>query len=247
MRGKEVELGNMKIALIGGKGFIGSHLNERFLDLGYEVIIIDKGDELNFKNIDIIYHLAGAINLKRGGNDSGVERAREVCRLARENKVKKIIFFSSGGAIYSNPKSEYAQANLETEKIIKGSGLDYVILRLSNVYGPRQWEEGIIPQIIKGNPVIKGDGEQKRDFIYIDDVVEVSILAKDAHGTYDIGSGKLYSINEIIKMVEIKIKPNYVGEKDIDARAIKSNFDNWKPRVDLREGLKRTVEEFYAF
>jgi nucleoside-diphosphate-sugar epimerase len=96
-----------KILLIGGAGFIGSHLNEKLLKLGHEVVVIDKKNkDFGKEKPDIVYHLAGAINLRKGESDPGIERAKIVCQFCKENKVKKLIFFSSGGAILYNLESE---------------------------------------------------------------------------------------------------------------------------------------------
>jgi len=257
-----------KVLLIGGAGFIGSHLAEKLKELGHEVIVVDKkrGTKTGFsigdlvskelfkqEKPDIIYHLAGAMNLRKGINDPGIKRAKLVCQFCKENKVKKLIFFSSGGAIYFNPQSEYAKANLEIEKIIQESGVKNVILRLSNVYGPGQWKEGIIPQIIKGNPRIKGDGNQTRDFIYIDDVVEAAILAMDKEGIYNISSGQEYKINQVIDLVQkitgLNINPVYQKKDDISAKALnvektKQDF-NWEPKVSLEQGLVKTIKNNY--
>ena len=243
-------MSNKKILLIGGKGFIGSHLNGRLLELGHDVKVIDRGDELDFEGIDVIFHLAGAINLRRGG-DSGVERARNICDLAKEHGVKKIVFFSSGGAIYANPESGYAKANLEIEEIIKESGLDYIILRLSNVYGPHQWEEGLIPRLINNRSLkILADGNQTRDFIYIDDVVEASIIAMNKKGTYNVGSGETHSLNEVVDIIKEykEIEIEYIGGKDVNAEALdiektKEDF-NWEPKVNLKEGLKKIIDYY---
>lgn len=244
----KVELENMKIALIGGKGFIGSHLNERLLASGYEVKVIDKGDELNFEGTEIIYHLAGAINLKKGGDDNGIERAKNVCNLAKKHKVEKLIFFSSGGAIYNDPESEYAKANLEIENIIKNSGLSYAILRLSNVYGSGSRKQEFISQLVSNKKIIiNADGNQKRDFIYIDDVIDVAIMAMEKEGTYNIGSGKTYSLNEIVEASGLKREVKYIDGESVDAKALdieKTIKDfNWKPRVELKEGLKRIISK----
>ena len=253
-----------KIILItGGAGFIGTHLKNRFLSLGHKVIVLDKKDGFNiddqektrqvFENErpDIVYHLAGAINLKHGGNDSGINRAKMITELAKEFNLEKIIFFSSGGAIYGDSESNYSKANLEIERIIKESNLDYVILRLANVYGPSQWKSGIIPQIIKNKELkIKGDGSQTRDFIYIDDVIDLSILAMNKNGTYNVGSDREISLNEVIDIIKnvsgFKIVPIYTKEDDISVKALdisktKKDF-NWEPKIDLKEGLSKTIE-----
>jgi len=245
-----------KILLIGGAGFIGSHLAEKLLKLGHEVVVVDKKDkDFRKEGMDVVYHLAGAINLRKGIDDPGIERAKLVCQFCKENKVKKLIFFSSGGAIYFDPESEYAKANLEIEKIIQEKGLDYIILRLGNVYGPRQWKEGIIPQIILNKDLkIKGDGNQTRNFVYIDDVIEIAVLAmeEDKRGIYNVDAGEEHSINQVIDLVRkitgLKINPVYDGGEDISAKALdieKSKKDfNWSPKISLEQGLRETIKYY---
>ena len=193
--------------------------------------------------------------------------------------VKKIIFISSGGAIYQNakevptnesylahPDSLYGLANLMIEKYIESfcgkNNMRYAFLRLSNVFGPRQWESGIVPSIIIGflhkkNPVIYGDGTQTRDFIFIDDVVEALLLSADnmKDGIYNVGSGKEVSLNDIFKEVknilDIKgIEPIYkeIQRQDtkrsaLDILKIKKEA-NWQPKVDFGNGLVKTINWF---
>ena len=289
-----------KILLIGGAGFIGSHLTERLLKLGHEIIVLDKqalkvsrkelsslkrpalprGRSLtpsllgwdgkkelssfnsDLEGIDVVYHLAGAINLRKGKNDAGIERAKLVCQFCKENKVKKLIFFSSGGAIYFDPESEYAKANLEIERIIQkelsslpSRQAGFIILRLGNVYGPRQWKNGIIPQIILNKDLkIKGNGNQTRNFVYIDDLVEIAIMAMEAdkNGIYNVDAGEEHSVNQVIDLVKeitgLEINPVYQEGKDISAGVLdiektKKDFI-WKPKVSLKQGLAKTIRYY---
>ncbi len=299
------------ILVIGGAGFIGSHLSEAFLNLGHRVIVIDnfstsaikkigktlkiyKTDIENINKVrkifkkekpDIVYHLAGAINLRRQITDplfinslNFLERTKIILDCCKENKVKKFIFLSSGGAIYDNakiiptpenypahPTSLYGLANLMIEEYIKlydkEHRLDYTILRLSNVYGPRQWKTGIIPSIIikllkKEKPIIYGDGNQSIDFVYINDVISACILtiSKGKKEIYNVGSGKDVSINKIFSMIKeilnLKIKPKYKKstkeesrKSALDIRKIKKEL-GWQSKTSFKEGLLRTIERF---
>ncbi len=279
-----------KYLITGGTGFIGSYLVDSLIEQGHQVIVVDSlltsgKENLNSKakffkmdvcdpkifdifkteKPNIVYHLAGPIDLRREINDplfiksqNVLERIKIICRCCSLASVKKIVFFSSGGAIYSGVKTIYCLANLMIEKYIELYGLDYVILRLSNVYGPRQWKKGIIPQIIiNKEPKIKGDGTQIRDFIYIDDVIEAAILTIDKNGIYNVGAGEEHSINEIIDMVRkisnSEIKPIYEGVEKVkrsvlNIEKIKKEL-NWKPKVSLEQGLKKTIDwyEKYSF
>lgn len=301
-----------KYLIIGGAGFIGSHLSEKLLELGNEVIVADNFSTGNKKNInakitcyaidadspksledifkkekpDLVFHLAGVINLRRPIDDplfhgdlNFLSRIEKIMNACEKNNVKKIIFVSSGGAIYQNatqvptkesylahPNSLYGLANLIIEKYIETfcqkSKVSYVVLRLSNVFGPRQWESGVIPSLIinllnKKSPVIYGDGTQTRDFIYIDEVVDALIACADKveNSVYNMGSGKEISLNEVFKIVanslNIKeIKPTYKALKEQDTK--RSALDigkikketGWKPKMDFKEGLKKTIEWF---
>ena len=195
--------------------------------------------------------------------------------------AKKFIFSSTGGAIYGdnvkiptpeteipNPISPYGIAKLSVEKYLdffsKEYGLEYVSLRYSNVYGPRQdpyGEAGVVAiftnRMLKGEKVtIFGDGEYVRDYVYVDDVVRANILAmeKGKNVVLNIGTGRGTTVNELFKMLKsitgYSDEPEYAPPRKGDVR--KSILDcskakeilDWEPKVSLEEGLRRTVEYF---
>lgn len=199
----------------------------------------------------------------------------------REFKVKKFIFASTGGAIYGEadiiptpenylavPLSPYGIAKLTIEKYLnyyyKVFGLPYVSLRLANAYGLRQNSKGeagvvaILCDKLLNNkrPVINGDGEQTRDFVFVDDVVGANLLAlkKNITGIFNVGTTKETSVNEIFqklkKTIEIKIEPEYRKTKKgdlkrscLDCSKIKKEL-GWQPRYNLNEGLEKTILYF---
>lgn len=140
-------------------------------------------------------------------------------------KVKKIVFASTGGALYGDtderptpethatkPISPYGVAKLSTEQYLhyyhKIHGLSYTTLRYANVYGPRQdpyGEAGVVAifsqKMLAGEqPIINGDGEQTRDYISVKDVVEANIKALESNLTatiFNIGTGQETSVNEL--------------------------------------------------
>lgn len=152
-------------------------------------------------------------------------------------KVKKIIFASTGGALYgeasviptpetypSQPLCPYGVSKLAVEdylyyyKAVKN--LNYIILRYANVYGPRQdpfGEAGVVAifaqkMITDDQPVINGDGKQTRDFVYVKDVAEANLLSLENEineGAFNLGTGKETSINELFKMMRS------ISKKDI--------------------------------
>jgi len=232
---------------------------------------------------DILYYLAGPINIRREITDplfdTGLEVVRGFKRIldyARSVKIQKVIFASSGGAIYSgaevlpttedyraHPVSLYGLANLLLEKVLdeyyRANALRFITLRFSNVYGPRQWKNGVIPsfveQILRDEPpLIHGDGSQTRDFVYIDDVVKALLIAAETEktGIFNIGSGHETSLNtlvhEIAGMLHKKIMPQYCsGETEKTKRSVldctKAQEElKWEPKVSLGEGLKKTID-----
>lgn len=153
----------------------------------------------------------------------------------RQYKVKKIIFASSGGAMYGDteviptpedypakPCSPYGIAKVTVEHYLYyykiEFGLSYVCLRYSNVYGPRQnskGEAGVVAifadkMLNEIQPVINGDGKQTRDYVYVGDVVRANLLAleKKVEGEFNVATTKETSVNELFaKMVKILNRP----------------------------------------
>jgi UDP-glucose 4-epimerase len=143
--------------------------------------------------------------------------------------VRKVIFASTGGAIYgeqdyfpadekhpTRPISPYGVAKLSTEHYLfyykAIHGLDYVALRYANVYGPRQNPEGeagvvaiFCRRLLAGQtPTINGDGKQTRDYVFVGDVVRANVLALGIPGsnTFNIGTGKETDVNELFRMLK---------------------------------------------
>lgn len=195
---------------------------------------------------------------------------------------KKIIFASSGGVVYGNtsvlstpedyepkrPVSPYGITKLASEHYLNfyysEYGIPYVALRYGNVYGPRQnphGEAGVVAIFSKKlihneQPVINGDGEQTRDYVYVGDVARanVSTVNDNIRGEFNIGTGIETSVNDIFHhLVEItgtKIeelhgpaKPGEQIRSCLSANKAKDVF-NWFPKVGLREGLEKTVDFF---
>ncbi|MBU0646541.1 NAD-dependent epimerase/dehydratase family protein [Patescibacteria group bacterium] len=183
---------------------------------------------------DVIFHCAAQINVRESVNDP-LKDARQnilgtlaLAQAAADANVKKIIFSSSGGAMFSDaikppysekqeaqPVSPYGIAKRAGEMYLdffhQTHGLPYVALRYANVYGPRQndkGEAGVIAifagRMLKGQPVkINGTGRQTRDFVYVDDVVKANMLAmrKNATGIFHVGTGRQTEIKTIFKKI----------------------------------------------
>lgn len=199
-----------------------------------------KGDLRNFdkeilKDVDIIFHLAAQIDVRKSVKDPiydmdvNIKGSINLIQQAINSNVEKIIYASSGGAIYGEPKilpadentpikpiSPYGASKFAVEAYLnifnKIYGLKYTALRYGNVYGRRQdplGEAGVIAiffgRVLNNkNPIIFGDGEQTRDFVSVDDVVRVNIAAIDKlkKQEYNVGTGKETSVNEIVRVME---------------------------------------------
>jgi len=195
--------------------------------------------------------------------------------------VKRMVLASSA-AVYGDtlalpkredgalaPKSPYAETKhineMNAEKAFRDFKLQTVCLRYFNVYGPRQDPNspysGVISKFVsaamkRAKPVIYGDGEQTRDFVFVKDVVRANLLAmaeKRAVGqTFNIGTGKETSINslwkEIRKQTKSKLTPIHKEPREGDIRrsfasTVKAEkILKYKPQYSLDEGLKDTIE-----
>ncbi|MBS4913730.1 MAG: NAD-dependent epimerase/dehydratase family protein [Veillonella sp.] len=198
-----------------------------------------------------------------------------------QNGVKKIIMPSSA-AVYGDldslpldetmagkPSSFYGLTKLTTESYLelyaKNFNLPYICFRYANVYGPRQGhggEGGVISiyceHLQKGQDLaIFGDGEQTRDFVYVDDVVEANLLAlekPEVTGIYNVSTEKSTSLNELIghfkDIVGKSFTVNYEAERAGDIKHSLLSIQKvhkdlaYSPKTELRDGLEKTYNYF---
>ncbi|MFH1504622.1 MAG: SDR family oxidoreductase [Candidatus Omnitrophota bacterium] len=169
------------------------------------------------------------------------------------------------------PISPYAATKLMTEYYAylfsKSYGLEVVSLRYFNVFGPRQSLDDeyavVIPKFINSifnnkRPPIYGDGEQERDFAYIDDVAKANIAALMAEGiggqVFNVAGGNPQSVNSLFKalkeIIAKNVEPEYLEPRLGDVRKTHADIEktkkllDWQPEIDFYEGLKRTVEGY---
>jgi len=167
------------------------------------------------------------------------------------------------------PVSPYGVSKLAGERYLHyyhvEHGLPYAALRYANVYGPRQdphGEAGVIAifcgNLLSGRPsTINGDGTQTRDYVYVSDVARANVLALESDapaGAYNIGTGKETSVNELYGLLHDlsgrdllathgPAKPGEQRRSSVDP-SLAQRALNWRPEVDLREGLKQTLHSF---
>lgn len=191
------------------------------------------------------------------------------------------VFISTGGAMYGEqlefpateehpafPTSFYGLSKKVSELYLKlwhdTFGLNYATLRLANVYGPKQnphGEAGVVAifydKLLQGEKaVIYGDGEQTRDYVYVEDVASAvnAAVKSNASGIFNIGTSKETSVNELYSLVigilgsnkKANMAPQRAGEQRRSAISSSKAKEilNWEPKKNVEQGLKETAEWF---
>lgn len=294
------------VLLVGGGGFIGTALARRLADAGREAhvlapnaengqrerIAFHRGTQSDaalvrelLESCGTVVHLASATTPGASARSPALEVSANLAPMAvfmealSGASTQRLIFLSSGGAIYGNPGrlpadeslpmqplSDHAAGKAAAELFLgvlarQSPHLSLAILRPSNVYGPGQPAKpgfGIVRTLLDkartGEPVeIWGSGDQVRDFLYIDDLVEACIRLierTDIAGTFNAGSGEGVSLRALVSMIRkvtgrnipILMRP----ERGVDVEAIwldsgrLREATGWTPSVPLHEGLART-------
>lgn len=301
------------IFVTGGAGFIGSHVVERLLARGDQVVVYDNFTTGSFSNVpekavvvegdirdkesieeavvrhqpDGIIHLAAQSkvgpSLERPEEDLEVNILGTVHLLeaARKNNSSHFVSASSA-AVYGHsetlpitessdtePLSPYGTSKLAAEQYIQSYARLYPIrtvgLRFANVYGPRQTmetEAGVITifceTLLAGKqPSIQGDGEQTRDFVYVEDVAEAvieSLNNESVQGIFNVSSETETSINELLlelsRTAGREFAPVYGPPRAGDIRHSFLSYKRlhketgWSPEVSLTEGLEKTMDYY---
>jgi UDP-glucose 4-epimerase len=231
------------------------------------------------QGVDQLIHLAWtsvpATNLSYEQELSeNVQPLIRLFKLAYEARVKQIIYFSSAGAVYGNvkvpfvedgptkPISTHGKAKLEVEKFLKGNSnsTNWIIVRPTNIIGIEQKAkrgQGLIPTIlqsIRSNKELVINGNAKKDYLAIDDLVKavsLLILNPNVKGIFNIGSGQVFSTLEIVALVEKELnkKINYrllpLRENDVERVEVDTskivNYLNWSPQVRIKQLIQQII------
>ena len=271
------------ILVTGHRGYIGSRLFKKLKSLGYDVDGIDlkEGEDLlhslpRNKKYDTVFHMAALPRVEYSVLNPSYTLMHNVLGTSRVLEwaaaigVKRVIF-SSSCAIYGDgnePNSPYGLHKLMSEQECRLFSnlyeLDTVCLRYYNVYSADQPFGGAYSTVFSSwlqmirdqRPLrIDGDGEQTRDFIHVDDVIDANIFCmqyeKDFGGRgYDVGTGSFISINEIKQIVEKhnNVQWQFAAERRGDVRHTCANVSalaelGWKATIGIRSGIEDSFKQ----
>jgi UDP-glucose 4-epimerase len=301
-----------RVVVLGGLGFMGSHICRELVARGYPLRIFDRlyalrtlvediedrveivegdmaltDDVMNvLSDADTVIHLVHTTvpgsSMKDPAYDLSSNVVSSVSWLSRlhETKVRRIIYVSSGGTVYGPPQtnpidethptdpiSSYGITKLTIEKYVAMYcamfGIDYCIVRPSNVYGPGQKlhiGQGVIgvlsDRALRGEPLeVWGTGESLRDYLHVEDLVSALaglVLYAGPHRVFNISSGVGHSVLDIIRILgdHLGFAPTLIHKPDrgfdvpvnvLDSSRLRAET-GWRPAVGLEDGIARTIE-----
>jgi len=271
----------MKIGITGWNGFIGSHLCKTLLKQSDKSLVLFDKSKHNFlspislksfvKDTDVIVHLAGAFRIQ----NYDLYRINVLGTLGLLDAMKKYapkskIIFASSIQVYDT-NSFYGYSKKKGEELIQYYIDEYnlhgVILRFSNVYGPlcKPYATSVIATFLRQyqehKPLyIHGNGKQKRDYIYISDVIgalnkAIQNAPNRNKQIFDVNSGKMTSLNDVVSIIQKYCREKVIVEYSSDRmRSLKmprKNFKqywlpNWYPTTSLLTGIKKTLRMEYG-
>ena len=299
----------MRVLITGGAGFIGSHIVDRLLAAGHDVLIVDDLSTGKISNLDpraelvqldmgdtafievakefapdAISHVAAQASVAVSMTDpvkdanTNIIAGLNVYRAAIESGARQFVYITTGGALYGTPDylpcdeqhpirpmSGYGLSKWTLEqylKILLPPEVPLKVLRLANIYGPRQdpyGEAGVISifaaRMIKQQSVhIFGDGEQTRDFVYVGDVARAHDLALQVPEslTVNVSSEEPLSVNSLFEMMaeETGYPHEAIHQEERRGDIKHSVLANgraraalgWEPQTSMGDGLRSTID-----
>jgi nucleoside-diphosphate-sugar epimerase len=249
-----------KILITGARGFIGRHLSSRLSKIGYRVISYDIQDGYNINDYymvsnvikrtkpDLIIHLAAISNgadaakYPQSAIETNITGSFNILRAASESNIHTII--ASSAAVEEANLSLYGTTKLCMENIAE-TFTDVTIARFYNVYGPRS--KSVINKfvkLIKQDKPIHLNGNTTRDYIHVDDLVNVLISNLENKGVHHIkvGTGKETSLRELVSLIEqILNKKAIIISNDPIKEIQNSKASFGVPSMSLKEGISKLI------
>ncbi len=293
----------MKVLVLGGNGFIGSHVVDQLLEHKHDVRVFDRTQEKfrsplrsvdyriasfddtpalaeALEGVDVVLHFISTTVPSTSNKDplydieSNLKGTVRLLTLMCDANIKRIVYLSSGGTVYGIPERSpipeghplrpicsYGVIKVAIENYIhmfhQLHGLEYVVLRASNPYGPRQGHIGVqgvigtfLGKVLRGESLeIWGDGSVVRDYINISDLARLCALAAESkeQGIFNAGSGEGLSVKQIISIIEKvsgkKIDIQYKQSRNYDVPEVVLNVDLasssfcWRPIINIDDGI----------
>ena len=264
----------------GHESNLNLHLNNPDLIFEKIDICNLKNDNLIFRDLDYVYHFAGKGDIVPSIENpdhyiqTNVIGTTKVLEASKQSNLKKFLYAASSSCygLASTPTKEdhlitnmypYALSKYMGELAVmhwnKVYGLNSNSIRIFNAYGPRVRTTGVygavfgvfLKQKLAGKPfTIVGDGDQKRDFLYVTDVVKAFYLSSisDYVGeVYNLGAGNPQTINSLVQImggdkIHIPKRPGEPDETNADITKIQNHL-NWSPEVSFKEGVLNMLKE----
>lgn len=292
-----------RFLIIGGNGFVGSHIKDMLAERGASVRILDRyperfrdadrrvdyriGDFSDPKaikdalaGIDTVIHLQSTTVPSTSEHSNVFDIESNLIPTVRlleamvDSGCDRIIYLSSGGAVYGNPTqipiaedavltpiSSYGVIKSVIERYLHyfgRYGLRSLIVRPSNLYGPRQGNTGVLGLINtllektlrEEEVVIFGDGSAVKDYVHVRDLLDflAKAIAMDATGVFNVGSGQGVSVNEVIAQVNAvtgrELRLRFEDARPYDVARIVLDISKahgvlgWQPTVSLEQGVR---------
>ena len=250
------ELNSKKILITGSSGFIGSHLCKALphaygMDQAEAPTTRIRGDILNppvsANDYDIVYHLAGVVGTGASMRSPIDTYNINVCgTLNLIQSFKGLFIFLSSVGVYEPLRNPYFLSKYVCEEIVRTSPCKHLIFRLANPYG--EGSKSVIQKWLKADRIqIYGDGNQTRDFVFIDDIIEIlaNPLKLRLNQTYNVGTGLPTTLNELAEQIVM-----LTGKKNVEHLPAKE-FEIYEPaikpdiicKISLEEGLFKCLRK----
>jgi len=245
--------------------------------------ILRRNQLLGLENTDIIIHLASKTSIPNSTINpyeyyhTNILGTLNILDFARQNNVNKIVNISTyvyGKPNYFpinenhpiNPHSPYTKSKVIAEKLCEfyaqDYGIDVVTLRPFYIYGPSQNELTFIPSIIKqirkNGKVILSSRNTKRDFLFVDDFIDLInkliLNFPKGYNTYNVGFGKSYPLERVVEIIRqifninvdieynSSMRPNDIVDMVADVTQLEKLY-GWKPQIDIETGLRLTLSD----